>query len=209
MQSDDDSNATVELLRRAAGGDHDSWELLVSRYEPRLLRLFVLRLDRRLQGRIDPADVLQETYLEAWTHLAQYVEQPKMSFFVWLRSIANHQLHSLHRRHLAAHMRSAVREISLSGGPFPEATSAALAAQLMGRDTRPSEAARRAELKIRLESALNRLSSMDREILALRHFEQLSNVEVAEVLGIDASTASSRYLRALKRIREVFPLEPG
>jgi RNA polymerase sigma-70 factor (ECF subfamily) len=176
----------------------------MARYEPQLLRMFALRLDRRLQGRIDPADVLQETYLEAWTHLADYVQQPKMTFYLWLRGIANHKLQSLHRRHLGAHMRAAGREVSLYHGPYPETTSAALAAQLLGHDTRPSEAAARAELKIRLEAALNRLSPIDREILALRHFEQLSNSEVAEVLGIDPSTASSRYLRALKRIREVF-----
>jgi RNA polymerase sigma-70 factor (ECF subfamily) len=201
-----DSTATTSLLQQAVGGDQDSWAELVARHEPRLMRMFSLRLDRRLQGRIDPADVLQETYLEAWTHLGQYAERPKMPFYLWLRSIASHKLHSLHRRHLGARQRAVGREVSLYGGPFPEATSAALAAQLMGRDTRPSEAAGRAELKMHLEAALNQLSAMDREVLALRHFEQLTNVEVAAVLGIDPSAASSRYVRALKRIRDVFPL---
>jgi RNA polymerase sigma-70 factor (ECF subfamily) len=168
MSQQDNSVATVDLLKRAAGGNHDSWAALVAKHEARLLRMFALRLDRRLQGRVDPADVLQDTYLDAWTHLAQYVEQPKMSFYLWLRGIAGHKLQSLHRRHLGAHMRAAGREVSLHHGPFPETTSAALAAQLLGRDTRPSEAAARAEMKIRLEAALNCLSPIDREVLALR-----------------------------------------
>jgi RNA polymerase sigma-70 factor (ECF subfamily) len=204
-----DSSATTRLLRRAADGDQEGWALLVARHEGRLKRMFALRLDRRLQGRVDPSDVLQDTYLEAWTHLAEYAEQPKMSFYLWLRSIANHTLCALHRRHLGARMRTAGREVSLYHGMFAEATSAALAAQLLGRDPRPSEAAAKAELKIRLEAALNQLEAIDREVLALRHFEQLSNVEAAEVLGIPPSSASSRYLRALKRVKKVFVLQSG
>jgi RNA polymerase sigma-70 factor (ECF subfamily) len=171
--------------------------------------MLTLRLDHRLRARIDPSDILQESYLEAWTHLAEYLEEPKISFFVWLRSIVGHKLMTLHRRHLRADRRDARREISLYRGALPETTSAALAAQLIGKPARPSEAAMQAELRLRLEAALDQLKPIDREILALRHFEQLSNVEAAETLGIDPSAASNRYVRALERLRQVFPVKPG
>src|SRR5262245_46281649 len=115
--------------------------------------MVALRLDRRLQGRIDPSDVIQETYLEAWTRLPEYLRQPGMPFFLWLRFLTGQKLVTLHRHHLGRRMRDAAREISLHRGPTPDATSAGLAAQLLGRDTRPSEAAIRIELKIRLQEA--------------------------------------------------------
>src|SRR5205814_3692723 len=114
-----------------------------------------------------------------------------------------------HRQHLGTKMRAAVREVALYRGTLPEASSAALAAQLLGRDTRPSEAALRAERKILLQQALNSLDPLDREVLALRHFEQLSSAEVALALGIQKSAASKRYVRALKRLKEILRNMPG
>jgi RNA polymerase sigma-70 factor (ECF subfamily) len=171
--------------------------------------MITLRLDQRLQGRIDPEDVLQDTYLEAATHLAGYLKQPGMPFFFWLRGIAVNALLMLHRQHLGTKMRDAVREVAIYRGTLPETSSAALAAQLLGRDTRPSEAAMRAERKILLQQALNSLDPLDREVLALRHFEQLSSAEVALTLGIQKSAASKRYMRALKRLKEVLRNMPG
>src|SRR5438309_5223736 len=141
-------------------------------------------MDQHLQGRIDPEDILQETYLEAATHLAQYLQQPTVPFFFWLRGIAGNVLLALHRQHLGTKMRDAGREVALYRGTLPEASSATLAAQLLGRDTRPSEAAIRAERKILLQQALNSLEPLDREVLALRHFEHLSTAEVAQTLGV-------------------------
>ncbi len=106
-------------------------------------------------------------------------------------------------------MRDAGREVVLYHGTLPEASSAALAAQLLGRDTRPSEAAVRAERKILLQQALNSLEPLDREVLALRHFEQLSNCEVAQMLGVQESAAAKRYVRALKRLKDVLRSMPG
>jgi RNA polymerase sigma-70 factor (ECF subfamily) len=114
-----------------------------------------------------------------------------------------------HRRHLGAKARDAGREISLYRGPFPEATTADLAAHLLGKLTSPSHAAMRIEQKIRLQEALNSLEPIDREILAMRHFEQLSNSEAAEALGLDKSTASKRYTRALVRLKEVLQALSG
>src|SRR3989442_2789770 len=132
-----------------------------------------------------------------------------MPFFIWLRFITAQRLVMLHWHHLGIEARDVGREVSLYRGALPEATSAALAAQLVGRLTSPSVAAVRAEMKIRLQEALNSMDPMDREVLALRHFEQLSNAETAEVLGIQESAASKRYVRALKKLKEILTNMPG
>jgi RNA polymerase sigma-70 factor (ECF subfamily) len=188
----EDPSLTDHLLRRAAAGDEESWGALLTRHGERLRRMIALRMDPRLHGRIDPEDVVQEAYLEAWQHLAEYLRQPPVPFFLWLRGIAGNKLRELHRHHLGAQMRDAGREVSLYRGGLPEATSAALAAQLLGHLTRPSEAAVRAEVKIRLQEALNSMDALDREVLALRHFEQLSPAETAQVLGIKEKAAGMR-----------------
>jgi len=162
------------LLQRAAEGDRESWGELLIRNRERLRRMVAFRLDQRLQGRVDPSDVIQEAYLAALQHLAEYVRQPPMPFFLWLRGITGNKLLEVHRHHLGTKMREAGREISIYRGTLPATTSAALAAQLLGHTTRPSEAAMRAEAKIRLQEALNSMDPLDQEVLALRHFEQLS-----------------------------------
>jgi len=115
----------------------------------------------------------------------------------------------LHRHHLGAQMRAAGQEVSLYRGALPAATSVSLAALLLGRLTSPTQAAQRAEMKIRLQEALNSMDPIDREILTLRHFEELGNSETAEVLGIGKTAACNRYLRALKKLREILSAIPG
>jgi RNA polymerase sigma-70 factor, ECF subfamily len=205
----EDSSGTNRLLRRVADGDGEGWGALLMRHEGRLRRMVAFRLDPRLQGRIDPEDVLQEVSLAASEHLADYLRRPAMPFFLWLRGIAGNKLLELHRRHLGTTMRDARRELSLHRGALPGATSAALAAQLLGHQTRPSEAAVRAEAKVLLQEALNAMDPLDREVLALRHVEQLTNAEAARVLQIKEAAAGKRYLRALERLREVLALMPG
>src|SRR5262245_53279797 len=207
--SADNSDQTQELLQRAAEGDAEGWGVLLLRHSKRLRRMVALRLDHRLQGRIDASDVLQEAYLEAWSRLAEYLQAPTMPFFLWLRFLTGQKLVTLHRHHLGRQMRDPARELSLYRGALPEASSAALAAQLLGRDTRPSEAAIRIELKIRLQEALNQMDTIDREVLALRHFEQLSRAETAQVLGLRESAVSKRYVRALQRLKDILTSMPG
>jgi RNA polymerase sigma-70 factor, ECF subfamily len=204
-----DSSATRRRIEQAAGGDQDAWRSLVERYNDRLRRMVMLRLDPRLQGRLDPSDVLQETYLEASRQLADYLSNPVLPFFLWLRQLAGHRLFKLHRRHLTAQARNAGREVSLQGGAFPPASSAALAARLLGRECRPSEVAVRAELKLRLQDALNLMDPLDREALVLRHFEQLTTAEAARVLEISEAAAGKRYLRAVVRLKDILALMPG
>jgi RNA polymerase sigma-70 factor (ECF subfamily) len=197
------------LIDRAIQGDQVAWGELLARHRDRLRRMVALRLDRRLQGRVDASDVIQEAMLEASHRLAEYRQNPTMPFFLWLRYLTGQRLLEQHRRHLGAQGRDAGREISLYRGAMPETTTAALAAQLLGRQTSPSQAAQRAERKIRLQEALNSLDPVDREILALRHFEHLSNGEAAAVLGLDKSAASKRYARALVRLKDILANMPG
>ena len=203
------SNETDPLLERAAQGDQESWGALLARHAQRLRRLVAFRMDQRLQGRIDPSDVMQEASLEAWQHLKGYLRDPKVPFFLWLRGIVANKLRELHRHHLGTQMRDAAREISIYRGAMPEATSAALAAQLMGHLTQPSAAAVRAEIKVRLQEALNQMDPLDREVLALRHFEHLSPRETADVLGIKEKAAAMRYVRALRRLKSILTALPG
>ena len=204
-----DNPTETEMLRRASAGDRQALGELLSKYRARLHLMVRLRLDRRLQGRIDSSDVIQEAYLEAAERFAEYVRRPPMPFFLWLRFLTAQKLLVLHRRHLGAKARDASREVSLYRGALPEASSAVLAAQLVGHRTSPSQAAMRAEMQIRLQEALNSMDPVDREVLALRHFEQLTNGETAKVLELRESAASQRYARALLRLKEILTSLPG
>ena len=162
-----------------------------------------MRLDQRLQARVDPSDVIQEAYLEAAERFDKYRGDPVMPFFLWLRFITAQKLLVIHRHHLGVQMRDAGRENSLYRGKIPEASSAALAAQLIGNQTTPSQAAIRAEMQANLKQALERLDPLDREVISMRHFEQLSNREAAQVLDLSESTASQRYGQALLKLKEI------
>jgi RNA polymerase sigma-70 factor (ECF subfamily) len=168
-----------------------------------------LRLDHRLQGRLDPSDVLQEAFLEFAQALPAYVQNPEAPFYFWLRCITARKLHTLHRHHLGTRMRDAGREVSLYRGAMPEASSVSLAAQLLGKLTTPSQAFLRAELQLHIQEALGEMEPLDREVLALRHYEQLSNREAAEVLGLSEAAASIRFIRALRRLKERLQRVPG
>jgi RNA polymerase sigma-70 factor, ECF subfamily len=194
------------LLGRIHAGDQDALGEIFTRSRERLLKMVRLRLDRRLQGRIDPDDVLQEAFVDAARRLSAYAADPRMPPFLWLRFLTMQRLQTLHRLHLGAKSREAGREVSLFNGSQPVADSRSLAAQLLGRLTTPSRAAIRAENQLKIQEALNALDLIDREILALRHYEELNNEETAAVLGIHKAAASNRYVRALRRLKEV--LEP-
>jgi RNA polymerase sigma-70 factor, ECF subfamily len=203
------SSETNRVLEQAAQGDGQILGRLLARHQERLRRMVALRLDRRLQGRIDPSDVIQEAYVEASARLDEYLRDPDVPFFLWLRFLAGQKLVTLHRHHLGVRMRNAAQQVSLYHGSLPEASSAAMAAQLVGHEARPSEAAIRAETKARLQEALDRMDPLDREVLALRHFEQLSRAEIAQVFGVTQAAAAKRYLRALERLKLVLEDFPG
>jgi RNA polymerase sigma-70 factor (ECF subfamily) len=187
-----------------------AWGDFLAGHRDRLRRMVALRLDERLKGRIDPSDVIQEAFLEATERRADREREAEpMSPFLWLRFLTLQRLQIAHRRHLGTRSRDAGREISIHGLASPMASSAAIAAHLLGRETRASEVAIRAERKLRLQEALNTMDVIDREVLVLRHFEQLSNGECARVLGLGESAATKRYIRALKRLKDILSALPG
>jgi RNA polymerase sigma-70 factor (ECF subfamily) len=202
----DSSADELELIRRAAEGDGDGWQEIVDRYRNRLQRMVALRIDRRMQRRVNASDIVQEAYLEAAKHLADYLREPKMPLYLWLRGITGNKLLEMHRHHLGFKMRNAARDVGLDGpggGDNLQSNAGAVAAALADDNTSPSLAASREEMKKVLEAALDTLDPIDREVLALRHFEHLSNAETAQVLNLETSAASKRYVRALKRLRSV------
>ncbi len=203
------AESSDELLARLRVGDLTALGELFSLNRERLWRMVNFRLDQRLRGRVDADDVLQEAYLDAAKRIEHYLNNTSMSFFVWLRQIVLQTMIDLHRKHLGAQMRNAAREVSLHGAAYPQATSISLAAHLMGNITSPSQAAMREEVSHQLEEALETMSKIDREVLALRHFEELTNSEVAEVLGIQQKAASIRYVRAIARLKDILVQVPG
>jgi RNA polymerase sigma-70 factor (ECF subfamily) len=204
-----DPRSNEELLDAARGGDEAALAALVERHRDRLERMVRLRMDSRLQGRVDPADVLQDAYLTVSGKFPQYSADPHMPFYLWLRLEVGQKLVDVHRFHLGAKMRDAGQEVSLYRGALPQVTSLSLAEHLLGKLTTASQAAMRVELKLRVQEALNSMDPNDREVLLLRHFEELSNAEAAQVLGIKPSAAVNRYVRALKRLKDVFEGMPG
>lgn len=208
--SDSPVDTQNDLLHRALAGDESALAALFDGYRDRLRRMIRLRLDRRLSGRVDSSDVLQEAYLDVRKRIAEYARDPAiMPFHLWLRLIAGQKLTDLHRYHLGAQMRDAGQEVSLHRGAFPQANSVSLATQLLGKMTSASKAAIRADHKLIVQEALNGMDPIDREVLALRYFEHLSNEETAQVLGLTKSAASNRYIRALKRLKEILSSIPG
>lgn len=206
---DHNPGETAVLVERLHAGDRGALAELFGRYRDRLQRMVDLRMDPRLQARLDASDVLQEAYLEAAHDLEAYLQDPKVPPFLWLRLHVGWSLANLHRHHLGARKRSAGMEVSLYRAALPEASSAALASMLLGRDTSPTQAARRAERLLRVQEAMNSLEPIDREALALRHFEQLGRAEAAQVLGISEAAAAKRYVRALKRLEALLSTMPG
>ncbi len=202
-----DHDSESQQILRAARGDRSAWSRLLTAHRDRLRRMVALRMDRRLKSRIDPSDVIQEAFLDATAGLSNYAERTEMPFFLWLRWLTRMKLSTLHRKHLGAKARDAGREISLNRPARLQPSSAALAARLLGRLTSPSDAAIRLERKARLEAAIEALEPLDREIVMLRHFEELTNAEAAQVLGLQTSAASKRYVRAICRLKDA--LRPG
>ena len=181
---------------------------LFSLHRERLWRIVNFRLDSRLLGRINPDDILQESYLAASQRIKHYAGLPS-SPFIWLRMIVHQTVAQVHRRHLTAQMRDVDREVPLDKPYDRHATSQSLSFHLTGHLTSPSQAAIRAEMVGEVQRAIETMDEVDQEILALRHFEELTNHEVAEVLEIDKTAASNRYIRAIQRLKEILSEIPG
>ena len=197
-----DSDEINQALSKIAAGDQNAWGDLWDRQRQWLSRMVELRMDQRLRNRISASDVIQEAYIEANDRLPDFLRDRKMPFRLWLRFLVGQRLLILHRHHLGTRKRDAAREGHL------DSSTANLADVLIAQGNSPSEVAAQAELRSYLCEALEAMDATDREVLVLRHFEQLSNAEVAELLEIDPPAASKRYVRALSRLQEILARRP-
>jgi RNA polymerase sigma-70 factor (ECF subfamily) len=197
---------TNELLDRARRGEVPARNQLLVRHRARLRKMVAIRLDRRLAARVDPSDIVQETLAEADRFLDDYLRDRPLPFYPWLRQLAGERLIAAYRRHVRDRHRSVEREEPWVP-PLPDASAIALVDRLAESGTSPSRHLLRQEVRQRLRRALDRLGAHDREILVLRHLEQLSVAEAAAALGITERAAKARHMRALVRIRAVFEEE--
>lgn len=197
-----EQSISPELAELRSRGEHAVVELF-ERDREKLQRFVVHRMDGRLLGRVDSDDVLQEAYLVIQKRIDSYIQKPSVPFYVWMRALTGQVLIDLHRKHLNLKIRNVNREVSLQQQlPF-QSSADALGDLLAASGTSPSNVMIRDEQANALREALDSMSELDREVLVLRHLEQLSNKEVASILSIDKSTATKRYIRALKRLGEI------
>jgi RNA polymerase sigma-70 factor (ECF subfamily) len=196
-----DSSAQQKVyLAEAIGGDSDSFAKLFEQYRPRLRRMVDLRMDARARARFDASDVLQEAFVEAARALPKYAEKSdKMPFFLWLRLVTGDRLAKFHRRHLGTQKRDANRDARLVA-EGPEASSIYLASQLAGEFTSVDHNLKQEEARQQLEAALASMDEKDREVIAMRHYEELSTEEIAIVLEMTKSGVLKRYARALRKL---------
>jgi RNA polymerase sigma-70 factor (ECF subfamily) len=193
----DDSPDTRELLGRAGRGEAAAFAELFARYRAQVRQAVALRLDRRLAARVDVSDVLQDTYLEASRRLPDYLARPDLPFELWLRWLAREQVLMAHRRHLLTDKRAVGREAP----PLPPDASSVFVSALLGKGPSPSQAVVAAEAAEKLRLALGQLDDDERDLILWRHFEHLSNREIAQLLAVTEAAASKRYIRALERLR--------
>jgi RNA polymerase sigma-70 factor (ECF subfamily) len=190
-----------DLMRHAAEGDRVACGRLLESYRSRLRRMVELHMDRRLAARLDGSDVVQEALIDAVQKLPSYLQNRPVALYPWLRKLAWERLIQLHRRHLYAHKRSVAREERWIPS-LRDDSALELAERLFARGSSPSSRLRREEVRVRVLTALARLSGSDREVLVLRHLEQLTPREIAAVLDVSEAVVYTRHLRALERIRE-------
>lgn len=198
-----DESRIAQLVREAASGNADAQTELFSQYRDRLKRMVRLRLNRRLQGRVDDSDIIQEALIEAARKMPEYAHEPILPFYLWLRHLTGLKLVEIHRRHLGTKMRDAGMEVSLHRGGLPGANSVSLAAFLLGTMTSVSQAAIKAEKRLALQEALNDMDPLDRELVAMKHFEQMTIDEMAQALDIPRSTVGRHYLKALQQLKSI------
>src|SRR5882724_3699955 len=202
-----DAEKTQDLLADARRGDPDAVNRLLDRHRDSLRRMVQLRLDQRIQKRIDVSDIVQDVLVEANRRLQDYLATPVMPYHLWLRQIAQDRIIDAHRRHRASAKRSVDRERPLAVPAADDHSTIELGAQLAGRELTPATAATQQEMAQLVKAAIAKLPDQDCEIIIMRHYEQLTNQEIAQALGLTEPAASMRYLRAVRRLKE-FMVEP-
>ncbi len=196
-----ESDKTEELLAKAEAGDGDAVSNLLDRHRDALRRLVDMRMDPALKRRVDASDIVQDVLIEANRRLRDYLNNPAMPFHLWLRHMAKDRIIDAHRRHRVAKRRSMDREQPLVAPGGMDHSTMELAQELWDGELTPQSAATRQEAILRFQAAMEELDESDQEILLMRNFEQLSNQEVAQALGLSEAAASMRYLRAIRKLR--------
>ena len=198
---DDDQTST--LLKAARAGDSDAVNRLLEKHRGPVRRLIEMRLDQKVRRRIDVSDVVQEVMVDASTRLDKYLNNPAMAFHLWLRQIASDRIIDTYRRHRGTAKRDMDREQPIVFSRGPDQSTMELAAAICDPAVTPATAATNREIALQVERAIERLAEPDREIVLMRHYEHLSNIETAQVLNLSPPAASMRYLRAVRRLREL------
>lgn len=203
-----DGDATAELLLHVRDGEPVAVDQLLDRHRDSLRRMIQLRLDQRIMQRVDVSDVIQDVLIEANRRLTDYLANPVIPFHLWIRQIAKDRIIDAHRRHRVSAKRSIDREQPQPGKGPPDQSTMELANQFRDAALTPAAAATQRELAQQIEAAVHQLKDQDREIILMRHYEQLNNQDIATALGLTEPAASMRYLRALKRLREIIESQP-
>ena len=196
-----ENDRTQQLLQGVRNGDSQAANRLLDRHRDALRQMVAMRLDRKIQGRVDASDIVQDVMIEANRRLQDYLENPVMPFHLWLRHMAKDRLIDAHRRHRGSAKRSVDREQPMVAVGGMEQSTMELARHLADAEMTPAAAATMGEMQKRFEAAINKLGEQDQEIVLMRHFEHLSNQEAAQALGLTEPAASMRYLRAMRRLR--------
>lgn len=198
---------TLELLDGIRDGNSTAVNKLMDRHRPAVRRLIQMRLDKAVSRRVDASDVVQDVLFEASRRMEEYIQNPSMPFHLWLRQLAKDRVIDMHRRHRAAGRRSVDREQHVTGLGGDDRSAADLAALLKDAELTPAAATLQKEMVDQFLVALNQLDEDDRELIIMRHFEHLGNSEVAETLGLSPPAAGMRFLRAMRRLREVLGIK--
>ena len=204
-----EQSVTQNLLAGARRGDRVAVNRLLERHRAALRKLIQMRLDRQIARRVDASDVVQDVLLEANTRLQDYLADPRLPFHLWLRQLAQDRMIDMYRRHRGAQRRSLDREQSLAAPQFFDQSGIDLMGQLADHELTPAAASIRKELEARFVVAIDQLNEEEREIILMRHFEQLSNSEAADALGLTEAAAGMRHLRALRKLRGILGDRPS
>jgi RNA polymerase sigma-70 factor (ECF subfamily) len=199
---------TQELLKKAEGGNSQAVNDLFERHRGAVRRMLHNRLDKAIAQRVDASDIVQDVLIEANRRLSEYMKDPSMPFHVWLRCLARDHLITAQRRHRGAQKRSVDKERAINQPAYADHSSADLASMLAAKGLTPAADAIRRELQRRFEESLEQLNEVDREIIVMRHVEQLTNQEVANALELSEPAAGMRYLRALRRLKDILGTSP-
>ena len=194
---------TDDLLNAARDGKTGAVDDLLGEFREPLRKVIGMRLDPVLARRVDASDIVQDVLIEANQRLKEYLGKPDMPFHLWLRHLAQDRIIDTHRRHRLAQRRSVDREQPINRPAWADDSASGLVSQLVDTDRTPATQAIQEELARKLTAAVNELGDDDREIILLRHHEQMANQDVATLLGLTEAAASMRYLRALRRLRAV------